>query len=176
MFEKSFVKSDSILSREDIVNETENTREKRRRVEQTNAVVAKKIFEPIVNPLKKIVTVESDIRIDSHLLTTNETDSYYEPDHSSEYASDFSTNEYSTKIIHDQGARERFEDNNFIGSRYQRKKWTNGEEEEEVAAVTTAYELDVWDDPNKLVDRLRVLIAEQNMGIRIRNIILYLII
>ena len=85
-------------------------------------MVAKKIFEPIVNPLKKFVTVEPDTRIDSHLLTTNETDSYYEPDHSSEYALDFSINEYSPKIIHEQGARGRFEDNNFIPSGYQRKK------------------------------------------------------
>ena len=53
---------------------------------QTNAVVAKKIFEPIANPLKKFVTGEPDTRIDSHLLTTNEADGYYEHDHSSEYA------------------------------------------------------------------------------------------
>ena len=42
MFEKSFVKSDSTLSRDDIVNEAENKREKHRRVEQTNAVVSQK--------------------------------------------------------------------------------------------------------------------------------------
>ena len=56
MFEKSFVKSDSSLSREDNVNEIEHAREKRGRVEQTNPLAAKKIFEPTVNPLKKLIT------------------------------------------------------------------------------------------------------------------------
>ena len=134
---------------------------------QINPVAGRKIFEPIVNPLKKLITV--DTRIDSDLPSSNDVDNYYEADHSSEDASDSSINEYSPKIIRDHGAQERFEGNSFIRSRYQREKWTSDEEEEEeeekVEDVTTAYELDVWDDPNKLVDRLQVLIDEQNMGI-----------
>ena len=69
MFEKSFVKSDSSLSPEDNVNEIEHAREKRGRVEQTNPVAAKKVFESTVNPLKKLITV--DTRIDSSLSTSN---------------------------------------------------------------------------------------------------------
>ena len=91
MFEKSFVKSDSSLSREDNANEIEHAREKRGRIEQTNPVAAKKVFESTVNPLKKLITV--DTRID--LSTSNATHNYYEADHSSEDTSDFSTSKYS---------------------------------------------------------------------------------
>ena len=171
MFQKSFVNTDSSLSREDNVNEIEHAREKRGRVEQTNPVAAKKVFESTVNPLKKLITV--DTRIDSSLSTSNATDNYYEADHSSEDTSDFSTSEYSSRRrIH---GRNNY---NFINWRYQpeskKRQWTSDDEEVVLKIsrvdVTTAYELDIWDDPNKLVDRLRVLIAEQNMRINCRNL------
>ena len=127
---------------------------------RTNPVAAKKVFESTVNPLKKLITVYT--RIDSSLSTSNTTDNYYEADHSSEDTSDFSTSAYSCR------RRIRGKKNyNFINWRYQpeskKRQWTSDDEEVPKISrvvVTTAYELDVWDDPNKLVDRLRVLIAE----------------
>ena len=127
-------------------------------------MAAKKVFESTVNSLKKLITV--DTRIDSTLSTSNATDNYYEADHSSEDTSDFSTSEYSSR------RRIRGRKNyNFINCRYQpeskKRQWTSDDEEVvpkiSRVDVTNAYELDVWDDPNKLVDRLRVLIAEQNV-------------
>ena len=112
MFEKSFVKSDSSLAREDNVNEIEYAREKRRRVAQTNPVAAKKVFESTANPLKKLITV--DTLIDSNFSTSNATDNYYEADHSSEDTSDFSTSEYSSQ----RRIRGRM-NYNFINWRYQ---------------------------------------------------------
>ena len=111
MFQKSLVKSDSSLFRENNVSEVKNGREKRQRAEQTNPEVAKKTFEPIVNPLKKLIT--ADTRIDPNLPTSNGTDNYYEADHSSEDESDFSTNEYSPSRIRDS------KNYNFINWRYQ---------------------------------------------------------
>ena len=61
MFQKSLVKSDSSLFRENNISEVKNGREKRKRVEQTNPEVAKKTFEPIVNPLKKLITAELEL-------------------------------------------------------------------------------------------------------------------
>ena len=131
-----------------------------------------KVAKLILNPLKLInVDPNQEIsQINSHSLeeTSNGIDNYYESDYSSEGTSDFSTSEYSPRR-----SRIRVGMNyNFINWRYQpeskKRQWTSDDEEVVPkiwgADVTTAYELDIWDDPNKLVDRLRVLIAEQNMA------------
>ena len=126
-------------------------------------MAAKKVFESTVNPLKKLTTV--DTLIDSNLSSSNATNNYYEADHSSEDTSDFSTSEYSSwRRIHDG------KNYNFINWRYQpeskKRQWTCDDEVVPKISrvdVTTAYELDVWDDPNILIDRLRLLIPEQNM-------------
>ena len=86
-----------------------------------------------------------DTRIGSDLSTSNATDNYYEADHSKYIR--FLTGEYSSRRRIRGG-----KNYHFINWTYQsetkKKQWTSD---------------DFWDDPNKLVDRLRVLIVEQNM-------------